>query len=65
MKFVIVLMLVGIVLSLGSALTSMTRGPTNTKAMANALTVRIGLSTGLAIMLVVAWALGLIEPRGS
>ncbi len=65
MKFVIVLMLSGIVLSLGSALTWMTRGPTNSKAMANALTVRLGLSIGLVVMLVVAWAFGLIEPRGA
>lgn len=65
MKFVVVLMLVGVVLSLGSALVSMTRGPSSSKAMANALTVRVALSVSLVVMLVIAWAFGLIEPRGA
>ena len=65
MKFVIVLLLVGVVLSLGSALVSMTRGPSSSKAMANALTVRVVLSVSLVVMLVIAWAFGLIEPRGA
>jgi len=61
MKSIILIMLAGIVLSLGSAMFSMTRGPAGSKAMANALTVRITLSIALVALLVLAWVFGWVD----
>jgi hypothetical protein len=55
----------GIVLSLGSALVHLVRGKGDSKKMARALTLRVGLSILLFIMLLVAWGLGWIQPHGS
>ena len=65
MKLVVLLMLLASVLSLGSALTSMTRKSGDSGAVANALMIRVALSAGLVGMLLVGWMLGWIEPRGS
>ena len=61
METVIFILLLGIVFSLGSALTSMTRKDGNARAMANALTLRIVLSLTLVAVLVLGWAFGWIE----
>ena len=63
MKLLIVLVLVGIIASLGRALFAMTAGPTNSKAMVNALTVRIALSVTLFVLLMVGWYTHLIVPH--
>ena len=64
MKSVLLILLLGIVFSLGSALTSMTRKASSSRAMANALTVRVALSVSLILFLVIGWGLGWIEPGG-
>ena len=64
MQLLVLVMLVAIVGSLGHALTSMTAGPERAKRMANALTVRIGLSVALFALLLVGYHFGWIEPHG-
>jgi hypothetical protein len=67
-KILIVLVLAGIVASLGKALFHMSSGSPNDVAhsamMARALTVRIGLSIALFILLMIAWYFGAISPHG-
>jgi cytochrome bd-type quinol oxidase subunit 2 len=64
-KLAILVVLVGIVVSLGSALFHLvTDRKGETKNMVRALTWRIGLSVALFILLFIAWANGLIQPHG-
>jgi hypothetical protein len=63
-KILIVLMFVAIVASLGSALFHLSRSGRDSRKMFRALALRVGLSVGLFILLMVAWALGLITPHG-
>jgi cytochrome bd-type quinol oxidase subunit 2 len=62
-KILIIVVLFAIVGSLGSALFHLSRGKGDSKKMARALTVRIGLSVILFILLMLAWYNGLIEPN--
>jgi hypothetical protein len=62
-KILIIIVLFAIVGSLGSALFHLSKGKGDSKKMARALTVRIGLSVILFILLMVAWYAGLIEPN--
>ena len=64
MKLIILLLLLASVLSLGSALTSMTWKSKNSAAVVNALMIRIALSAGLVALLLIGWILGWIEPGG-
>ena len=63
-KILIIVTLFAIVFSLGSALFHMSRGKGDSKKMARALTVRVGLSVALFILLMLAWYNGLITPHG-
>jgi cytochrome bd-type quinol oxidase subunit 2 len=63
-KILVVCVLVGIVASLGSALFHLARGKGDSRKMVRALTVRVGLSVALFILLMGAWAMGLISPHG-
>jgi cytochrome bd-type quinol oxidase subunit 2 len=66
-KVLVVLVLLAIVASLGSALFHLSRGSRteeDSRKMARALTVRIGLSLALFLMLMAAWYFGLIKPTG-
>jgi hypothetical protein len=65
-RFLILAGLLAIVLSLGSALAHLVRhkGESSQK-MARALTIRVGLSILLFALLLLAWRLGWIQPRGS
>ncbi|MET0660700.1 MAG: twin transmembrane helix small protein [Steroidobacteraceae bacterium] len=63
MKALIIITLVGIVASLGHALFTMSSGPTDSKRMVQALTVRIGLSIALFAFLMIGWYLGLLSPH--
>ena len=56
--------LLAIVLSLGSALVHLVRDKGESDKMARALTIRIGLSILLFVLLLVAWRLGWIQPHG-
>ena len=58
--------LLAIVLSLSSALVQLVRNKSESSLkMARALTIRIGLSILLFVLLLVAWQLGWIQPHGS
>jgi hypothetical protein len=64
-KVLIVIVLAAIVISLGSALFHLSRGKSeeDSRKMARALTVRIGLSLVLFLLLMAAWYFGLIKPH--
>jgi hypothetical protein len=63
MQFLIVLLLMVIVGSLGHALFSMSSGPDRAQQMAQALTVRITVSVALFVLLLVGYHFGWIEPH--
>lgn len=63
-KLVVACVLIGIVLSLGSALFHLVTDKGGSKKMVRALTVRVGLSVALFVVLMSAWAMGLIQPHG-
>lgn len=63
-KILVILVLAAIVISLGSALFHLSSGKGDSKKMARALTIRVGLSLVLFILLMLAWANGLISPHG-
>ena len=62
-KFLIIGLLILIVGALVTAFRALFRGQRNSKAAVKALTVRVGLSIGLFVLLMVLYALGLIEPH--
>jgi len=63
-KILVIIILFAIVGSLGSALFHLSRGKGDSKKMARALTVRVGLSVLLFLLLMAAWYNGLISPHG-
>jgi hypothetical protein len=63
MKLVVILILLGIVGSLGSALVYLFRDDNGSRRTVRALTWRVSLSVGLFILLLVGYWLGLIQPR--
>ena len=62
-KLMVVLMLIAIVVSLGSALFHLSRGKGDSKKMLRALTWRIGLSVLLFALLLLAYSRGLLQPH--
>jgi len=62
-RIVIVIALVAILASLGSALFHLSRGTGDSRKMVRALTIRVGLSVALFLLLMLAWYLGLIQPH--
>jgi hypothetical protein len=64
-RFLILACLLAIVLSLGSALVHLVRNKGDSQKMARALTIRVGLSVLLFLMLLLAWSLGWIQPKGT
>ncbi len=63
MQILIVILLFGIVGSLGHALSSMASGPDRSERMAQALTVRISLSVALFVLLLAGYHFGWIQPH--
>ena len=63
-KILVIITLFAIIASLGSALFHLSRGKGDPQKMVRALTVRIGLSVALFILLMLAWYNGLITPHG-
>jgi hypothetical protein len=63
-KLVIMLVLGAIVVSLGVALFQLATGRGDSSAMLRSLTVRVGLSIALFVLLMIAWRFGLISPHG-
>ena len=63
MNAIILLIFLGILVSLGSALVQLVRDDRGTDGMVRALSWRIGLSVMLFILLLLAWRAGLIAPH--
>jgi len=63
MKELIILTIIAIVVSLGHALFSMVSGPSDSKAMVKALTIRVGLSVALFAFLMIGWYMGGLKPH--
>ncbi|MGD9599662.1 MAG: twin transmembrane helix small protein [Steroidobacteraceae bacterium] len=63
-RIFVIVVLVGIVASLGSALFHLSAPGRDPKKMVRALTWRIGLSVALFLLLMLAWYFGLISPHG-
>ena len=64
-RLLILVCFLAIVLSLGSALVHLVRDRGESKKLARALTIRVGLSVLLFLFLIAAWLLGWIQPRGT
>jgi hypothetical protein len=62
-KYLIVAVLIAIVISLGSGLYFLLTDKGGSKRMVNSLTVRIGLSVALFVLLFIAWYFELIQPH--
>lgn len=62
-KLIVILMLIAIVFSLGSALYQLTRGTGDSSKLLRALTWRIALSVLLFALLFLAYWMGLIRPH--
>jgi len=66
MKLIVVLALIAIVVSLGSALVSLNReGGTAAKGTVKALTWRIALSIGLFLFIMLSIWMGWVTPHGA
>lgn len=63
-RLLVIVLLLGIVGSLGSALIYLFRDDNTSRRTVRALTVRITLSVSLFILLIVAHAMGWIQPGG-
>ena len=63
-KILVILVLLLILGSLATALFAMLKHEQNSERMVKALTVRIALSIGLLIFIMIGYSLGLIAPHG-
>lgn len=63
-KIVVILVLLTILFSLGSALFYLVKDQERTERTARALTARITLSIALFVFLLIAFATGIIQPHG-
>jgi len=63
-KVIVVAILLGIVSSLGMALFYMVKDRGTSTRSARALTLRIGVSIGLFVLLLILGATGLLSPHG-
>jgi flagellar biosynthesis protein FliQ len=63
-RILVIAIVLGIVLSMASALRQLTGTRGDPKKLLRALVLRIGLSVGLFLALFVAWYFGLIQPHG-
>jgi FtsH-binding integral membrane protein len=64
LKYVVILMLLLILASLGSGLFFLLRDQGGSSRTVKALTLRVALSVGLFVLLLLAYAAGLIKPHG-
>jgi len=63
-KILIVVIFLGIIASMGSALFFLIKDKGQSDRTLKALTIRIGVSVALFALLFVLWGLGLISPHG-
>jgi len=64
LRLLVILMLIAIIASLGSALYQLSSSKGDSRKMVRALALRVGLSLGLFVLLMAAWYAGLISPHG-
>ena len=62
MRYVVIVMLLAIVGSLGSAAVFMLRGRGDSRRMAKALALRVGLSVALFLLLMLGYFFGFFRP---
>ena len=63
-KLVVVAIFIGVLASLASALLHLVKDRGQSDRIVKALTMRVGISIALLCLLVLLWALGLIQPHG-
>ena len=63
MRIIVVIALLGIIASLGSALVFLIRDRGDSSRTVNALTVRVGLSVALFLFILFSYWMGWISPR--
>ena len=63
-KIFIIILLIVVVVSLGSALYHLVKNKGKSDKLIKSLSWRIGLSVGIFILLLIGQALGLIQPHG-
>ena len=63
-RVLVIAALLAIVASLGSGLFFLVRERERSERLVRALTVRIALSIGMFVLLLLAWAAGLVQPHG-
>lgn len=63
-KLIIVLLLIFIMVSLFTALFYMVKSPDNAATVVKSLTIRIGLSLFLLVLILIGAHFGVIEPHG-
>ena len=63
-KLAVVAIFIGVLASLGSGLFFLVKDKGRSERTVRALTVRVGISVVLLVLLVLLWALDLIEPHG-
>ena len=63
-KIFIIILLIIVLVSLGSALYHLVNNKGNSDKLIKSLTWRIGLSAGIFILLLIGQGLGLIQPHG-
>ncbi len=63
MRIIIVIALIGILFSLGSALFYLMRDKGATNRTVNALTIRVGISVALFLFILFSYWMGWIAPR--
>ena len=63
-KLAVAAIFIGVLISLGSGLFFLVKDKGRSERTVRALTVRVGISIGLLCLLVLLWALGLIQPHG-
>ncbi|MBM4195811.1 MAG: twin transmembrane helix small protein [Gammaproteobacteria bacterium] len=64
MKLFVILVLLGIVYSMGSALYFLMKDKEDGQRVLRALTIRVALSVFLFLLLVIAYVAGLVQPTG-
>ena len=63
-KLAVAAIFIGVLISLGSGLFFLVKDKGRSERTVRALTVRVGISIGLLCLLILLWALGLIQPHG-
>lgn len=64
-KAIILILLLAIIISMATALFSMLKSDPDSTRTVKALTVRVGLSIGLLIFIIIGYAAGLITPNAT